>query len=174
MPYLSSNPAQNASQVSWVFWDTYALPDKGLSRFSLAGGPLFNDSKKMMEKSEKHFVKPGGPYSLSRLTNKPLLFISGQGPWNPETATYERGSIARQTALTLETIKSIVEREGGRLENAVSCRVFLQPLTEETFAEMNEVYARYFGNEGKRPVRTTVGAQLLGLDVEIDCVVEMD
>jgi enamine deaminase RidA (YjgF/YER057c/UK114 family) len=33
---------------------------------------------------------------------------------------------------------------------------------------MNEVYARYFGDA--KPVRATIGAQLLGFDVEIECV----
>ncbi|HWL51587.1 MAG TPA: RidA family protein [Chthoniobacteraceae bacterium] len=115
-------------------------------------------------------VSADGPYSLCLRNDGPLLFISGQGPWNPETGSYERGSIARQTELTLETIKAIAERAGARLEDAVRCRVFLQPLTRETFEEMNAVYARYFPGE-RRPVRTTVGAGLLDIDVEIDCVI---
>lgn len=117
-------------------------------------------------------VSADGPYSLCLRSDGPLLFISGQGPWNPETGSYERGSIARQTELTLETIKAIAERAGARLEDAVSCRVFLQPLTQATFEEMNAVYARYFQSE-RRPVRTTVGAGLLDIDVEIDCVIEL-
>lgn len=117
-------------------------------------------------------VSADGPYSLCRRSDGPLLFISGQGPWNPETGSYERGSIARQTELTLETIKTIAERAGARLEDAVSCRVFLQPLTKETFEEMNTIYSRYFRGDN-RPVRTTVGAGLLDIDVEIDCVIRL-
>ena len=40
------------------------------------------------------------------------------------------------------------------------------------FVAMNEVYKTYFPTD--RPVRTTVGSQLLRIDVEIDCVVALD
>ena len=50
----------------------------------------------------------------------------------------------------------------------VSCRVYLQPLDGQTFAEMNGVYEEFFGPS--KPARTTVGTQLLNIDVEIDCV----
>ena len=50
----------------------------------------------------------------------------------------------------------------------VSCRVYLAEFTKENFQAMNEVYARYFGES--KPARATVGAQLLGFDVEIECV----
>lgn len=42
------------------------------------------------------------------------------------------------------------------------------PNSKNSFAEMNDVYARYFPDD--RPVRTTVGCTLLGIDVEIDAV----
>jgi len=84
----------------------------------------------------------------------------------------ERGTIAEQTKLTLENIARVVAHAGGKMENAVSVRVFLQPLTPETFAEMNSVYVQYWGAD--KPVRTTVGVQMPGIDVEIDCVVAAD
>ena len=112
-----------------------------------------------------------GPYSLAVKTEGKLLFVTGQGPWDPRTKKFERGSLADQTRLTLESIKRIVEAAGGRMENAVSCRVFLQTLNAKTFAEMNGVYDKYWGVN--KPARTTVGAQLLNIDVEIDCVVSL-
>lgn len=57
---------------------------------------------------------------------------------------------------------------GTRRENVVSCRVYLQPLDGQTFAEMNRVDEEFFGPS--KPARTTVGTQLLNIDVEIDCV----
>ena len=38
----------------------------------------------------------------------------------------------------------------------------------ENFREMNSVYTRYFGTSA--PARATIGTQLLGFDVEIECV----
>jgi 2-iminobutanoate/2-iminopropanoate deaminase len=114
-----------------------------------------------------------GPYSLAVQTAAPLLFVSGMTPWDPATGKIERGSIAEQTHLVLENIRRVVEGSGAKLENAVSCRVYLSNLTPETFKEMNAVYAEYFGGDHP-PARATVGTQLLGFDVEIECVVALE
>jgi 2-iminobutanoate/2-iminopropanoate deaminase len=113
-----------------------------------------------------------GPYSLGVKAEGKFLFVSGQGPWDPKTGKFERGSIADQTRLTLENIRRVIEAAGGKMENAVSVRVYLQPLDQETFKSMNGVYQEYWGKD--KPVRTTVGAQLLQIDVEIDCIVVLD
>jgi len=114
-----------------------------------------------------------GPYSLAVQTAAPLLFVSGMTPWDPSTGTIRRGSIAEQTRLVLENIRRIVTEAGGRLEDTVSCRVYLSDLTQENFKELNAVYAEYFGGDNP-PARATVGARLPGdFDVEIECVVAM-
>jgi 2-iminobutanoate/2-iminopropanoate deaminase len=93
-------------------------------------------------------------------------------PWDPATGRIERGTIAGQTRLVLENIRRVVEGAGANLADTVSCRVYLSNLTPETFREMNEVYAGYFGGSHP-PARATIGAQLLGFDVEIECVVAL-
>ena len=114
-----------------------------------------------------------GPYSLAIQSSGPLLFVSGMTPWDPETGKIERGTIAEQTRLVLENIRRVVEGSGARLESTVSCRVYLSNLTPESFKEMNAVYAEYFGGDHP-PARATIGTQLLGFDVEIECVVALD
>jgi len=109
-----------------------------------------------------------GPYSLGVIAGGRLIFVSGMTPFNPATGKIERGSISAQTVLVLENIKTVLGAGGASLSDVVSCRVYLSSLTPETFKEMNEVYAGYFG--GSPPARATVGAQLLGFDVEIECV----
>ena len=109
-----------------------------------------------------------GPYSLGVVAEGRFLFVSGMTPFDPATGKIERGSVSRQTELVLENIKSVVAAGGASLADVVSCRVYLSNLTPESFREMNEVYARYFGES--RPARATIGAQLLGFDVEIECV----
>jgi 2-iminobutanoate/2-iminopropanoate deaminase len=109
-----------------------------------------------------------GPYSLGVMAEGKFLFVSGMTPFDPVTGKIDRGSISRQTGLVLENIKNVLVAGGASLADVVSCRVYLSDLTPENFREMNEVYARYFGES--KPARATVGAQLLGFDVEIECV----
>jgi 2-iminobutanoate/2-iminopropanoate deaminase len=109
-----------------------------------------------------------GPYSLGVVARGEFLFVSGMTPFDPATGRIERGSIARQTELVLENIKNVLSAGGASLSDVVSCRVYISNLTPESFKEMNEVYARYFGET--KPARATIGAQLLGFDVEIECV----
>ena len=109
-----------------------------------------------------------GPYSLGVIAEGRFIFVSGMTPFSPATGKIERGSISAQTELVLENIKKVLGAAGASLSDVVSCRVYLSNLTPETFKEMNGVYAGYFG--ASAPARATVGAQLLGFDVEIECV----
>jgi 2-iminobutanoate/2-iminopropanoate deaminase len=109
-----------------------------------------------------------GPYSLAVTASGKFLFVSGMTPYNPATGKIEPGSISQQTQLVLENIKNVLSAGGASLDDVVSCRVYLASLTPESFREMNEVYVRYFGES--KPARATIGAQLLGFDVEIECV----
>jgi 2-iminobutanoate/2-iminopropanoate deaminase len=113
-----------------------------------------------------------GPYSLGVVASGKFLFVSGMTPFDPATGRIERASISRQTELVLENIKNVLSAGGASLSDVVSCRVYLSSLTSESFKEMNEVYGRYFGES--KPARATIGAQLLGFDVEIECVATLE
>ncbi len=117
-------------------------------------------------------ANPSGPYSLGVIAEGKFLFVAGQGPWDEASKSYVRGTIAEQTQRTLESVRRIVEAAGAEMKDVVQCRVFLQPLNEQTFQEMNAVYEQYWA-EDAAPARTTVGCTLLGIDVEIDCVVRL-
>jgi len=111
------------------------------------------------------------PFSSGIVAEGKFLFVSGQGPWNPELKAFSRGSIGEQTRLTMECIKRIVEAAGASMDDIVKCNVHLQQITEKTFNEMNEAYAPFFTK--RKPTRTTIGCQLLNIDVEIDCIVHI-
>lgn len=130
-----------------------------------------------MSDSKKYLIhvdglpKTGSPYSSGVIAEGKFLFISGQGPWDPAENCFVRGSVSKQTKLTLECVRRVIEEAGAKVDDVVSCRVYLQQLTEANFTEMNAAYAEFF--EGNKPVRTTIGCQLLNIDVEIDCVVKV-
>ena len=113
-----------------------------------------------------------GPYSLAVAAEGKFLFVSGMTPMDPATGQMSKGPVAEQTRVVLENLRKVVEGAGGRLADVVSVRVFLAQLTEKNFAEMNAVYQEFF--QGDYPARTTVGAQLLNMQVEIECVVRLD
>jgi len=109
-----------------------------------------------------------GPYSLGVRASGEFVFVSGMTPFNTETGAIERGSIARQTQLVLANLGGVLAQAGCGPADVVSCRVYLSELTKENFAEMNSEYVKFFGES--KPARATLGAALLGFDVEIECV----
>jgi 2-iminobutanoate/2-iminopropanoate deaminase len=107
---------------------------------------------------------PAGPYSHAVVANG-FVFISGQGPIDPETGTMP-DAFVDQVRQTLENVRTILEAAGSSLDDVVKVNAYVTDLTR--FAEFNEVYKEFFENDP--PARTTVAAALLGMLVEIDCV----
>lgn len=111
---------------------------------------------------------PVGPYSPGMGFER-LIFVSGQGATDPATGQLAGDSAAAQTEQCLKNLQSILRAGGSDLQHVLRCGVFLLDMSE--FKEMNEVYARMFGDH--RPARTTIQAAALpgkGLRVEIDCI----
>src|ERR671927_1837329 len=108
--------------------------------------------------------EPAGPYSHAVVANG-FVFISGQGPVDPETGTMP-DAFADQVRQTLTNVRTILEAAGTSLDNVVKVNAYVTDLTR--FAEFNEVYEEFFDHD--LPARTTVAAGLLGFLVEIDCI----
>lgn len=112
-----------------------------------------------------------GPYSQAIVVDG-WVFCSGQIPLDPETGDLLRGSVAEQTDLALRNLAAVLDRAGASMASVVKTTVFLSDM--ETFGEMNEVYARHFGDH--RPARAAVQAGALPkyCDVEIECVARVE
>jgi 2-iminobutanoate/2-iminopropanoate deaminase len=108
-----------------------------------------------------------GPYSQAVVYNG-LVYCSGQIPLDPAPGRLVDGSVAEQTVRVLDNLKAVLEAAGSGLDKVLKTTVFMKDLGE--FAAMNEVYARYFGENP--PARATVEAARLPRDVrvEIECV----
>jgi 2-iminobutanoate/2-iminopropanoate deaminase len=109
--------------------------------------------------------RPRGPYSQAIVTGG-LVFVAGQGAVNPETQELELGDIQSETRRTLNNIKAILEAAGSSLRDVVRVGVFLSDMKD--FEAMNKVYSEFFPENP--PARTTVGAVLPKIKVEIDCI----
>jgi 2-iminobutanoate/2-iminopropanoate deaminase len=106
-----------------------------------------------------------GAYSQA-LRAGDFVFISGQGPLDPETLEVRGATVAEQTEMTLRNLAAIAEAAGGTLRDVVKVSAFLSSI--DLFADFNAAYERAFSEP--RPARTTTGAELREILVEIDAV----
>lgn len=101
---------------------------------------------------------PAGPYSPGLAVGE-WVFLAGQ--------TGPRETIEDQAESALGKVAALLGAAGCAPANVVSCLVHLADLSD--FQRFNTVYERHFPEP--RPVRTTVGAALLGgAKVEITAV----
>jgi len=108
-----------------------------------------------------------GPYSQA-IKAGGMLFCSGQIPIDTATGEFVEGGVVEQTEQVLRNLKAVLEAAGAGISNVVKTTVFLADMND--FGAMNEVYAKYFGDD--KPARATVQAARLPRDarVEIECI----
>jgi len=108
-----------------------------------------------------------GPYSPG-LAVGDLIFLSGQGGFDPVTGQLVSDDIAGQTAQAFHNIEVLLQAAGAAFDDVVSCLVHLSDLA--LFAEFNAAYEKRFPGAVK-PVRTTVRADLTpGMLVEVTVI----
>ena len=71
-----------------------------------------------------------------------LVFVSGQGPFDPTTGDVAGTTIQEQTRQCLKNIQMILEAADSSMESVVSATFIL--LEESDFAGMNEEWGKWF------------------------------
>ena len=104
-----------------------------------------------------------GPYSQAIAYNG-VLYCSGQIPLDPATGLIVEGDVAVQTERVLENLKAVLEAAGSSVGQVLKTTVFIKDMNE--FANVNEVYGRYFGES--LPARATVEVARLPRDVRVE------
>ena len=104
-----------------------------------------------------------GPYSQAIKANG-FVYASGQIPLDPATMQIVEGGIREQTDRVMNNLSAVLEAAGSSLARVVKTTVFLADLND--FADMNEVYGRFFGETP--PARSTVQVSRLPRDVRIE------
>tara|TARA_R100000935_G_scaffold58496_2_gene95861 strand:- start:192 stop:572 length:381 start_codon:yes stop_codon:yes gene_type:complete len=95
---------------------------------------------------------PIGPYNQAVL-NGNMLYTSGQIAIDPKTGNLITNSIQAETELVMENLKAILTEAGMTFENVLKSSIFISDMNN--FAQINEVYAKYFNAE-TAPARETV------------------
>lgn len=112
-----------------------------------------------------------GPYSQG-IVHGGLLFTAGQIAFDPETMEIVGETVAEQTDRSLRNLEAVLKEAGSSFQRVLKATVFLRDMDD--FAEMNEVYGRFFGDH--RPARSAVQVARLPRDVavEIELVAAVD
>lgn len=108
---------------------------------------------------------PGGPYS-SAVVAGDFVYLAGAVPKNAD-GSWVGGSFADQAHATFANLATVARAAGADLSQAVRVGVYLADWND--FAEMNTIYAEYFGTEDL-PARTTLPVALNGFAIEVDAV----
>ena len=109
-------------------------------------------------------AKPVGPYSHAIACEGTMLYVSGQGPTNPQTG--KAPDTFREAAIqTLTNVKTIVEAAGATMADVVKVNAYLRDMAD--FPVFNEVYRSFFSEPF--PARTTVQSGLT-IPIEVDAI----
>jgi 2-aminomuconate deaminase len=121
--------------------------------------------KKVESKVIEGKAMPRGKYPHVKRAGD-FLFVSGTSSRRADNTIAgaeadEAGTmhldIREQTKAVIENVRDILHSVGARLENVVEVTTYLVNMND--FAGYNEVYGRYFGDDG--PARTTVAVHQL-------------
>ncbi|MCU4751219.1 RidA family protein [Halobacteria archaeon AArc-curdl1] len=104
-----------------------------------------------------------GPYSQGMIDGD-QIFVSGQGPVDPQTGDIVSEDIKEQTARTLENVEAVLEAADSSLENVVKATVFVTDMAN--YAAINEVYAEYMSDPF--PARSAVEVAALPIDIGVE------
>lgn len=128
-----------------------------------------------MSTDRKPFVVEGAPAAIGpyvhAVSAAGLLFCSGQIPLDPESGEIVGDTPVEQAEQALKNLQTIIEGAGAKMSDAVRCTVYMTDIS--AFADVNEVYARFFPDSP--PARLALGVAALpkGALVEVEAVVAL-
>ena len=103
-----------------------------------------------------------GPYSQA-VNIGDMIYTSGQIPLSASGELVE-GDISAQARQVLQNLTEVLKEGGSSLDKVVKTTIFLANM--EDFADVNIVYAEFFGTH--KPARSTVAVKTLPLKVGIE------
>jgi 2-iminobutanoate/2-iminopropanoate deaminase len=108
---------------------------------------------------------PKGPYSPAVRAGD-FVFVSGQTPRNMATGELVGDDVATQARQTLSNVRRVLAEAGAEMSDVVSVTIYLAKM--EDWSTVNGVYTDFFTRPF--PSRTTVGAELRDIMIEISAI----
>lgn len=119
-----------------------------------------------MEEISSTSMESSLPFS-DAIRHGDTIYVSGQGPLDPQTGEILGATPGEQTAATLENIDRILSAGGASLADVVQATVYLTNM--EHYDAVNESYAEYFSRP--YPARTAVEVADLPVDIHVEITV---
>lgn len=113
--------------------------------------------------------RAGGAYTPGIAVGN-LVFVSGQGPLDPQTGEVVGFDLAEQTRHALANVERVLREGGASLADVVRVDAFLTDLGQ--FEVYDTVYRDVFGEH--LPTRTTIETPLHGMLIEINAIAYVD
>jgi len=106
---------------------------------------------------------PIGPYNQAIMTGN-MVFISGQICIDSSTGELKNKDLQEETHQVMHNLKAILHEAAMDFSNVVKTTIFITDMNR--FAEINEVYGKYFN--GNFPARETVAVSALPKFVNVE------
>jgi 2-iminobutanoate/2-iminopropanoate deaminase len=104
-----------------------------------------------------------GPYSQG-IVDDGTIYVSGQGPIDPESGDIVGDTIEEETERTLENVGAVLDAAGASLDDVVKATVFVRDM--RNYAAVNEVYGEYMSEP--YPARSAVEVDDLPVDIGVE------
>jgi 2-iminobutanoate/2-iminopropanoate deaminase len=104
-----------------------------------------------------------GPYSQG-IASGDRIYVSGQGPVDPNTGEVIQGTPGEQTRRTLRNVAAVLDAGGASLDDVVKATVFVSDM--RYYDEVNEVYDELMSPP--YPARSAVEVVKLPVDIDVE------
>jgi 2-iminobutanoate/2-iminopropanoate deaminase len=124
-------------------------------------------SRKIVRTSE---APPSPPTFSQAVKAAGLVFVSGTGPFDPETGKVNGNTIQEQTRQCLTNVSAILEGAGSSMDKIVSATVIL--LEEEDFSGLNEEWLKWFPIDPPARQGAKMPVRIPGIKISIAVIAE--
>ena len=104
-----------------------------------------------------------GPFSQG-VVDDGQVFVSGQGPIDPDSGEIVGEDIREETHQTMQNVGAVLEAAGSSLDDVVKAQVFVRDMDD--YDEINDVYAEYLSEP--YPARSAMQVERLPVEIGVE------